>query len=80
MNKILAYYSLIIIIFCIVVCIFDSEGDSDTFFGALMFIPVAYSVWQMITELKEVEKENKQKEEVRKYEEIKKEVRSELNN
>ena len=78
MNKVVAYYSLIVIAFCALMCIFDSEGDEATFIGGLMVIPVVYSLWEMITECKVTEAEKKQRDEIRKTEEMREEIKKEL--
>ena len=78
MNKVLAYYSLIVVVFCVIICIFDSQGDGATFIGGLMFIPVAYSLWEMITECRTVEAEEKKREELRREAEIREEIRKEI--
>lgn len=78
MNKIIAYYSLIVTVFCVLVCTLNSEGDTDTFIGGIMFIPVIYALWQMTTELKKVEAENKRRDELRRDEEMREEIRNEI--
>jgi len=70
MKKILAYYSLILVAFCCLVCLFDAQ-DTETFIGGLLFIPVAYSQWEMMTELKKIEAKTERTE---LKEEIKKEM------
>ena len=80
MTKILAYYSLIITAFCIIMCLFLNDGDENAFIGGIIFIPVLYSLWEMTNELKTKEITDKQKEEIKKEELLRKEIREEIEN
>ena len=80
MTKILAYYSLATTAFCIFMCLFLNDGNSDALLGGIIFIPVLYSLWEMTTELKTKEITDKQKEEIKKEELLRKEIREEIEN
>ncbi|MCK4525553.1 MAG: hypothetical protein KAU07_03880 [Candidatus Andersenbacteria bacterium] len=80
MNKIIAYYSLIITIFTVLICIFTNEGDIDVILGGIIFIPVIYSLWEMITELKGIEEKEKIKKQIVDEERIRKEIKEEIKN
>ena len=77
MNKVIAYYSLVITSFTVYFYIFNVYGDTDYLIGGIMFIPVVYSIWQNIKELNEKEKIEKIKADIRLEEKIRKEVKKE---
>ena len=77
MTKILAYYSLIITTLTVLSCLFSNNKDFEMLIGGIIFIPVAYSLWEMTTELRTIETTDKQyiqntrlREEIRKDEEL----------
>ena len=77
MNKIVAYYSMIVTAFVILLCLFDNNGDTDTLLGGIIFIPVFYSLWESISEMKIREKGKELEEKLREEEKIREEIKKE---
>jgi len=84
MNKILAYYSLIIVVLCVLFCLFDSQGDEATFIGGILFLPIIFHILETIKEAKKIEEEDELDERMWKEEKmratIKEEIKEELKN
>jgi len=78
MNKIVAYYSIIIVAIAIIMCLFDNNGDTDTLLGGIIFIPVFYSLWESISEMRISEKRTEIEEKMKEEEKIREEIRKEM--
>lgn len=74
MNKIIAYYSIVVVVLAVILCVFNLEGDSATILGGVIFIPVAYSLIEAIREMRKIEESDKIKERIVLEEKIRKEL------
>ena len=71
MNKFLLYYSIIFTALGSGLCLFDPQGESGTFFGGLIFLPIVYFLIMLA-----IEEKQKGKDETR--DNLKKEIIEEL--